>query len=263
MTNSIEERMEDFGEEMEEVGDRLGEDIERLKKDIEYGYYSLLGLAGPFLWSLVSLIFLGILIRILHWLGGTIQSTVFALAGDFVLNNIALFFLLILLFNYFSYFSKRSPRKTKYFSPFFTALSITIWIWIITNFILILNTHFVIIKRSISSIHENLLTIFALLVLLSYLLLIINEGEKSEGKTDTMTYEDYGWNEDQEMKRLYRSGKDKLLGGVCGGIGEYFTIDPVIIRIIWVVIAIASLGTAILIYLVLWILIPRNPSHRW
>lgn len=98
--------------------------------------------------------------------------------------------------------------------------------------------------------------------MLSYLLLIINEGEKPEGKTDTMTYEDDGWREDQEMKRLYRSRKDKLLGGVCGGIGEYFKIDPVIVRIIWVVTAIASLGTAILVYLLLWILVPRSPRKR-
>ena len=35
------------------------------------------------------------------------------------------------------------------------------------------------------------------------------------------------------MKRLYRSKKDKIIGGVCGGIGKYFNIDPVLIRILW------------------------------
>ncbi|MFW6065034.1 MAG: PspC domain-containing protein [Candidatus Natronoplasma sp.] len=71
------------------------------------------------------------------------------------------------------------------------------------------------------------------------------------------------WEKDSDTKRLYRSGKEKLLGGVCGGIGEYFQMDPVIVRIIWVILAIASLGSAILVYIILWILIPRDPRHRW
>jgi len=35
------------------------------------------------------------------------------------------------------------------------------------------------------------------------------------------------------MKRIYRSKTQKIIGGVCGGFGEYFDIDPVIIRVIW------------------------------
>ena len=64
------------------------------------------------------------------------------------------------------------------------------------------------------------------------------------------------------MKRLYRSGKDKILGGVCGGIGEYVKIDPVIIRLLWVLFALAY-GTGILFYIIAWIIIPRNPKHKW
>lgn len=42
------------------------------------------------------------------------------------------------------------------------------------------------------------------------------------------------------MKRLYRSKKQKLLAGVCGGIGEYFDIDPVIVRIVFVLLVLAT-----------------------
>lgn len=56
-------------------------------------------------------------------------------------------------------------------------------------------------------------------------------------------------------KRLYRSNKDKVLGGVCGGIAEYFSIDPVIVRLLLVVFALAY-GTGILAYLIAWIIIP-------
>jgi phage shock protein PspC (stress-responsive transcriptional regulator) len=65
------------------------------------------------------------------------------------------------------------------------------------------------------------------------------------------------------VKRLYRSGKERILGGVCGGIGEYLEVDPVVIRLIWVILTLASLGTGILAYIIAWIIIPRNPRHKW
>lgn len=63
------------------------------------------------------------------------------------------------------------------------------------------------------------------------------------------------------VRKLYRSGKEKILGGVCGGIAEHFNIDPTIVRVLWVI---GSLfwGAAIFIYLVLWLIIPMNPSHK-
>lgn len=61
-----------------------------------------------------------------------------------------------------------------------------------------------------------------------------------------------------ESKRLYRSRKDRVLGGVCGGLGDYLNIDPVIIRIV-LVFMIFTVG-GILIYLIAWILIPNEPA---
>jgi phage shock protein C len=65
-----------------------------------------------------------------------------------------------------------------------------------------------------------------------------------------------------KVRRLYRSGKDKVIGGVCGGIGEYIGVDPVIIRLLW---ALGSLvwGAGILLYIIAWIIIPKNPNHKW
>jgi len=62
-------------------------------------------------------------------------------------------------------------------------------------------------------------------------------------------------------RRLYRSHKDKIIGGVAGGLGEYFEIDPVIVRIIFVAVAVAG-GWGILAYILCWIIIPVNPAHR-
>jgi phage shock protein C len=58
--------------------------------------------------------------------------------------------------------------------------------------------------------------------------------------------------------RLYRSTTQKVFGGVAGGIAEYFNMDPVIIRVIFVLTAIFG-GGGLLIYLVLWIAVPERP----
>ena len=63
------------------------------------------------------------------------------------------------------------------------------------------------------------------------------------------------------MKRLYRSGKNRVLGGVCGGIGEFFDVDPTIVRLLWILLSFVGMG--ILLYIIAWIIIPRNPNHRW
>lgn len=63
-------------------------------------------------------------------------------------------------------------------------------------------------------------------------------------------------------KRLYRSSKNRILGGICGGIREYFDVDPVIVRLLWVLFSLVY-GAGILFYLIAWFIIPRNPRHGW
>jgi len=62
------------------------------------------------------------------------------------------------------------------------------------------------------------------------------------------------------MKRLYRSRKERMLGGVCGGLGEHLDVDPTIIRVIWAVAALLTIGTGILAYVIAWVLIPEEPA---
>jgi phage shock protein C len=64
-------------------------------------------------------------------------------------------------------------------------------------------------------------------------------------------------------KRLYISSKDRILGGICGGIAEYFDTDPTIVRLLFVLLLLASFGTAVIGYLIAWVIIPRNPKHKW
>lgn len=59
-------------------------------------------------------------------------------------------------------------------------------------------------------------------------------------------------------KRLYRSITNKIIGGVCGGLGEYFDVDPVLVRVITVLLFLAT-GFGILAYIIAWIIIPKRP----
>ncbi|MBA1334471.1 MAG: Stress-responsive transcriptional regulator [Firmicutes bacterium] len=60
-------------------------------------------------------------------------------------------------------------------------------------------------------------------------------------------------------KRLYRSNDNKVIGGVCGGIAEYFDIDPTLVRLLWVLLTF-SVGIGVIAYIVCAIVIPERPS---
>jgi phage shock protein PspC (stress-responsive transcriptional regulator) len=62
------------------------------------------------------------------------------------------------------------------------------------------------------------------------------------------------------MKRLYRSNKDRMLGGVCAGLGEHLDVDPTVIRLVWVILTAISMGTGILVYILAWIIIPEEDT---
>ncbi|MBP5204452.1 PspC domain-containing protein [bacterium] len=61
------------------------------------------------------------------------------------------------------------------------------------------------------------------------------------------------------MKRLYRADKNQVIGGVCAGIAEYFDIDPTIVRVIFVALVLGE-GFGVLLYLILWVLLPTKSS---
>ncbi len=64
----------------------------------------------------------------------------------------------------------------------------------------------------------------------------------------------------ENTKKLYRSTRDKYLGGVCGGIARYFNVDPVIIRLIFFIAAVMG-GGGIIAYIVLWAVLPEEPLY--
>lgn len=59
------------------------------------------------------------------------------------------------------------------------------------------------------------------------------------------------------MKRYYRSSTDRIIGGVCGGIAEYFNIDPLLVRLVFAILFFGY-GTGLLAYILIWILTPKR-----
>ena len=63
------------------------------------------------------------------------------------------------------------------------------------------------------------------------------------------------------MKKLIRSRKERMIAGVCGGLAEYFNMDPTLVRIAYVLVSVLSIAfPGILVYIVLWLVIPEAES---
>lgn len=64
-----------------------------------------------------------------------------------------------------------------------------------------------------------------------------------------------------QVVKLYRSERDRVLGGVCGGLADFFDVDSTLVRIIFVLLTIFG-GSGLIIYLVLWIIVPTESSMQ-
>ncbi len=62
------------------------------------------------------------------------------------------------------------------------------------------------------------------------------------------------------MKKLVRKRKDRVLGGVCAGLAEYFNVDVILVRLIWIGLTLL-LGGGILLYIIAWIIIPLEDKE--
>ncbi len=78
-----------------------------------------------------------------------------------------------------------------------------------------------------------------------------NTGSTSNSGSSNNDYKSF---ETTTQKRLYRDEQNKVLGGVCSGIANYFNLDPLIVRILWIFL----LGVNVLGYLILWIAVPSS-----
>jgi phage shock protein C len=65
-----------------------------------------------------------------------------------------------------------------------------------------------------------------------------------------------------QPKRLYRSRTNRQLQGVCGGLGEYFNVDPTLVRLVLIALSLAG-GPGFILYILLWAVVPEEPVGDW
>lgn len=61
-------------------------------------------------------------------------------------------------------------------------------------------------------------------------------------------------------KKLFRSANNRILAGVCGGVGEYLDIDPTVVRVVYVLLSLLTAFAGLLVYIVLWLIIPARTA---
>jgi phage shock protein C len=65
----------------------------------------------------------------------------------------------------------------------------------------------------------------------------------------------------ESPRKLYRSGVHRMIGGVCGGLAEYFALDPTLVRVLWLIFTVFT-GIGIPVYFICLIIVPNNPDHK-
>jgi phage shock protein C len=63
----------------------------------------------------------------------------------------------------------------------------------------------------------------------------------------------------EPTRKLYRSRTNRKLAGICGGLGQYFNVDATLLRVLFVLLAVLG-GSGLILYLALWIIVPREPQ---
>ncbi len=63
---------------------------------------------------------------------------------------------------------------------------------------------------------------------------------------------------ESESKKLYRSRANRMLGGVCGGLGDFFSIDPTLVRVVFVLGMLFGLGSFFLLYIIMLFIVPEE-----
>lgn len=264
----LKEQARHFGKEAEALGKQIGAKGEDFGKRVEKHrdeYYERFGVIGLVFSILIGILGLAIGIWALDVLSQRTGSSILFALHDFFLSNFGIFVVIFIISSALTFISRCCRTGRIIITPISAAFGITVLFWIASSIMLIdrmaANPAIFAIAQYIKT---NLHGIFWFFLLLGYFLLLlqlvvgefITRPSRRSAEAEPHRIQNSG------VKRLYRSGNDRIIAGVCGGIAEYFGVDPVLVRLIWVLFALAG-GSGVLLYLIAWLIIPRNPNHRW
>ncbi len=269
----LERHIHHFSQEVEELGRRLDRSIQNRERRHESWYDRTFGVFGPLISSVIGLLVLLLVIQALITVSG--QGVWPMRVANFLKNYIGVLFVLMLIGGYVSYLS-RKYRPFRWVAPLIGGIIFYIMLWLVS---IILSALSVDLANQTLQTISNQFTVLALpltflIVGLGYIGLFFSLSRHDDHPLPPTPPSPTPAPSAAPVQppmpapvappaRLYRSGRERILGGVCGGIAEYLNIDPVIIRVVFVIGMVLSFGVLVLGYFLLWILVPRNPSHPW
>lgn len=275
----IRDRLSDFGDEVDGIGQKLSSKSERFSQRIEGNAESWSRSWARSPWSaalsfLLSLIFLSLSIPFLNWMFVKTGISAFAALSNFVHQNFAALVIISAVFTVLEFLAHSGRSGHRIFWPVSFALAWAVTAWAFSQ--LVLNggvfDEFNGIRELALWAGANIPIVFALFLAIGYIGVFLGKFfgpgkyHKYEGgivaKRELSVGRKGVDNDRIPAKRLYRSGREKILGGVCGGIAEYLGIDPTIVRLVWVLLSLAW-GFGVLLYIIMWIIMPRNPRDKW
>jgi|GEM_PF-255450 len=293
-TRQFEKNVDHFAEEMSRFGEEIGESFRKAfegnKKEEQNSHengsssgcsssYShsthkhhqpwmdrTFGIFGPLISSIIGLIILLFAIQIFYWFGRSINWL--NVLATFLETYLVWFVGLGLVSGYSEYLSRRYLGY-RFISPLVGGVCFYYGLFLFTQLLIIFSDGLGIafLETIADFVFVLRIPLTLLVVLLGYAGMLVSEtkGPWKCPEEHPKTYRDssHQHSSSGNIRRLYRSGREKIVGGVCGGIAEYFDIDPVIVRILYLIFLIASFGTMVLLYVALWIIIPRNPRDSW
>jgi len=167
-TDVIEEKAEKFGKSIEKAGKRLETKIEYSFEEFQKWYDYKFKILGPLIWSFLGLIILRFIILIFD-----ISRDDYIVLGeisDFLFSYLLIFFGLMFINTYNTYFNRRYKKQYRWISPIVSTISFTISLWIIVKIFIILDTHLDIpILTTIANfIDTYIILIFVAVLFLSY-----------------------------------------------------------------------------------------------
>jgi len=251
----FEQGAENFGHEIEGLGKRF-EDMAM--------HVRLRTFTGLVIGTVFSIVVLFFSMWLLVFVNAFVNSKVLAGILDFLKDNQSVLTMLFVMSAFIAWLGKVYTKAGLMLLIVLLSLSNTATVWFIANIIEIAN-----LELGVPALHwltsgllNNLFFIFIAFILLT----MLKYGRKGHLRESIMHARELMMKKTEkgqgEIHRLYRSGNDRILGGVCGGIADYLGVDPVIIRLLWVLLVLMG-GAGVLLYLIAWIIIPRNPKHTW
>ncbi|HMA83726.1 MAG TPA: PspC domain-containing protein [Candidatus Thermoplasmatota archaeon] len=265
--SQFEQNMDHFGEEVEHIGKKIETSFEKTGKQIETWYDKTFGVMGPVLSALIAFVIFFIAINILSFFG---QTRPWMQEISMFLESLLIVFLIIFFLSSYTHYFSKKIKPFRFVSPLIGAIVFMVWFWVAINILAIIANQFdlVLVQTFIDFFEALIFPLAVLILLIGYIGVITSSKQEShsqQSRNDTANRESgtEKRGEQEGYNRLYRSGKDRILGGVLGGLAEYLNVDPTIIRVLYVLLFFASVGFIVLAYFVGWIIIPRNPAHHW